>query len=231
MANGLDAPADVSESVGTAAVRIRRFFEAIEQGHQFGLGPGEHDEPWSFDFQQSVVDIYAETLSWEYMLGLCDAYEDCADLMVAIPAPLDCALEWSQMQQYMRSAVKAIRGSAEVPIDGLELKSASDLEPTAPALVPFGKLAKVVSAEGAAALVSAGNKIALLCGQGDACPITEQEQTWLTRISNGDRTLDIATDDGYSERSLYRALSELWERLGVDNRLEAVALATKNGWI
>ena len=53
----------------------------------------------------------------------------------------------------------------------------------------------------------------------------------MLRIIDGDRTLDIAADDGYSERSLYRALSELWERLGVDNRLEAIALVTDNGWL
>ena len=45
------------------------------------------------------------------------------------------------------------------------------------------------------------------------------------------RTIDIAVEIGYSERSLYRALHELWERLGVDTRTEAIALAFKNGWI
>lgn len=32
-------------------------------------------------------------------------------------------------------------------------------------------------------------------------------------------------------RPLYRALSELWDRLGVDNRNEGIALAAENGWI
>ena len=231
MANGLNAPADVLASIGNASGRIRRFFEAIEQGHQFGLGPGGHDEPWSLGYHRSAVQIYAETLSWNYLLGLSDAFEDCADLMVTVPAPQDLAMEWSLVQQYLRSATKAIREGADGPIGDHDSKTASQIEPTTPPVMPFGKLARIVSAQGAAALVLAGRRIELLCNQDDDCPITEQEKVWLTRIANGDRTLDIAADDGYSERSLYRAMSELWERLDVDNRVEAVALATKNGWI
>lgn len=231
MARGLDGPADVVESIGTAAGRIRRFFEAIEQGHSFGLGPGAHDEPWTLEFQRSAVSTYAETLSWEYMLGLSDAYEDCADLMVAIPAPDGHQLEWSRMQQYLRAAPKAIREAADGPIGGHHMKLASDLEPTAPPVVAFGKLATLVSATGAAALVSCGRNIETLCGQNDECPITEQEKEWLRRLRDGDRTIDIANDHGYSERSLYRALSEMWDRMDVDNRQEAIGLAMKNGWI
>ena len=231
MASDLNGPTDVVEAIGTAAGRIRRFFEAIEQGHSFGLGPGGHDEPWTLEYHRLGVAIYSQTLSWDYLLGLADAFEDCADLMVTISVPADHGLEWSYMQQYLRSATKAIREAAERPVGDHEMKTASDIESTTPPVMPFGQLAKLVSAAGAATLVSVGRKIELLCGQHDDCPITEQEKTWLRRISEGDRTLDIATDDGYSERSLYRALSDLWDRLGVENRVEAVALANKNNWI
>ena len=122
-------------------------------------------------------------------------------------------------------------GAPEKGVGDLLLENAEDIEPVAPAVVLFGKLAGLVTAEGAMYWASSVGRIEAHFGTVDERPITEQEQVWLRRMSNGDRTLDIATDDGYSERSLYRALSELWDRLGVDNRIEAIALATRNGWI
>ena len=95
----------------------------------------------------------------------------------------------------------------------------------------YGELAAIVSKDGARLWSASVGRIESACGEREQCPISEQERIWLRRISAGDRTLDIAHDSGYSERSLYRALADLWCRLDVDNRVEAVALATKNGWI
>ena len=231
MANGIDGPADAVGSIGTASGRIRRFFEAIQQGHEFGVGPGVHDEPWTLEFQQIATSVYAETLSWGYLLGLSDAFEDCADLMLALGVPDNHAVEWTRIKQYLQFTAKAIREGADGPITDHEHKTASDIEPTTPPVMPFGKLAQLVSAAGAETLIDAGSKVEQLCGEYDSCPITEQEKIWLNRLHHGDRTIDIAVEIGYSERSLYRALHELWERLGVDTRTEAIALAFKNGWI
>jgi len=222
---------ETAELIGKTARRIRRFFEAMSQGHDFGISPGPHDHPWTLEFQRDATPIYAETCPWEYLLGLCNAYEELADLMDTRPATDELKTEWTHMQEYLRSTGTAMRSRAPDEVGPLMLAHAEDIEPQAPPVVLFGRLATLVSIEGARNWAQEVGRIEAWCGQEASCPITEQERVWLRRISAGDRTLDIARDSGYSERSLYRALADLWCRLQVDNRVEAVAVATKNGWI
>lgn len=217
-------------AIGVTAGRIRRFAEAVQQGHQFGIAPGDHDEPWTFDFQRIGVEVYSQTLPWTYLTTLATAFADCADLMSAVQVPETISVEWLRMHSYLTAAAKAIHEAAPGTIESDELASAEDIDPRTPPVMPFGKLAGLMSAKGAADLAAIG-VVEDACDQHDYCPITEQEKEWLRRLRDGDRTIDIAIDHGYSERSLYRALSELWERLEVDNRREAIGLAMKNQWI
>lgn len=217
-------------AIGMTAGRIRRFAEAVQQGHQFGIEPGLHDEPWTMDFQRLGVEVYTQTLPWSYLTRLATAFADCADLMASVEAPVAISQEWLRMHEYLQSASKAIYESTPETIESDELISAEDIDPTTPPVMPFGKLAGLMSVKGAAALAAIG-AVEDACDAHDHCPITEQEKEWLRRLRDGDRTLDIAADDGYSERSLYRALSQLWERIGVENRREAIGLAMKNEWI
>lgn len=228
--SGIVAETEAVEAIGIAAGRIRRFAEAIQQGHSFGIEPGVHDEPWTLGFQRVAVDIYSQTLPWPYLTRLAEAFEDCANLMVTASAPSSIARDWSRMQQYLRSASKAIVEAAPGVIESDDLPSAQDIAPTTPPVMPFSQLARLMSVEGVASLAAIGS-VELACDQHDDCPITEQEKEWLSRLRDGDRVLDIAVDHGYSERNLYRALSDLWKRLDVDNRREAIGLAMKQDWI
>lgn len=180
-------------------------------------------------FQTAAVDIYTRALPWEYLLRLAEGFEDCADLMVASIGPSEHGSEWSIMQQYLRSACKAIRDAAP-PIEVDTIK-ATDLAPQTPPVMPFNRLAQIIHPDGVAQLQTAGARIEAACDTTDTSPLTDQETEWLRRMIAGDRVLDIAYASGYSERALYRALSDLWDKLGVDNRNEAIAIAVENNWL
>jgi DNA-binding CsgD family transcriptional regulator len=220
------------ELIGIAAGRIRRFAEAISQGHDFGIEAGDHHEPWTFGFHRVAVDIYKLTLPWAYLTGLASAFEDCADRMLTDELPPGTTLDdWSLVHDYLRSAANAITEASELTIDPDELPTAEDIDPVTPPVMSFGKLAAIVSAAGAQRLAAAAGSVEHSCGEADTCPLSEAELDWLRRIRRGDRIIDIAVDHGYSERSLYRALAELYDELSVETRTEAIAVAAENGWI
>lgn len=59
--------------------------------------------------------------------------------------------------------------------------------------------------------------------------LTDQETDWLQRMMDGQTVGDIAEQDGYSERALFRNLKRLYQRLGVKNRTEALVWAGRHG--
>ena len=63
----------------------------------------------------------------------------------------------------------------------------------------------------------------------DAVRLTDAERTWLLRLAEGVRVSDLADESGYSERSLYRQLNQLYHRLEATNRTEALAEARRRG--
>lgn len=59
----------------------------------------------------------------------------------------------------------------------------------------------------------------------NATSITETERTWLEHLERGITISQLAPIAGYSERSLYRQLNQLYHRLGVTDRASAIAEA------
>lgn len=57
--------------------------------------------------------------------------------------------------------------------------------------------------------------------------ITDAERRWLEELEGGITVSKLAPIAGYSERSLYRQLNQLYHRLGASNREEAVAEARR----
>lgn len=52
--------------------------------------------------------------------------------------------------------------------------------------------------------------------------ISEEEMGWLALLGEGVTVIELSVSSGYSERSMYRRLARLYERLGVVNRHEAL---------
>ena len=59
--------------------------------------------------------------------------------------------------------------------------------------------------------------------------LTADELQWLTDLASGRTVISIADESGYSERAMFRRLHELYERLGVNGRTEAIVAAQRLG--
>lgn len=59
--------------------------------------------------------------------------------------------------------------------------------------------------------------------------IDEDEAEWLVALAAGTTVARLADDTGYSERAMFRRLHDLYERLGVTNRAEAIVAAERIG--
>jgi DNA-binding NarL/FixJ family response regulator len=59
--------------------------------------------------------------------------------------------------------------------------------------------------------------------------LSETERAWLRRLAAGGTVAGLARDCAYSEREMYRRLSDLYTRLGGRTRTEALLLAERYG--
>jgi DNA-binding NarL/FixJ family response regulator len=59
--------------------------------------------------------------------------------------------------------------------------------------------------------------------------LTDVEQAWLRRLAAGGTVAGLARGCGYSEREMYRRLSDMYSRLGARTRTEALLLAERFG--
>lgn len=57
------------------------------------------------------------------------------------------------------------------------------------------------------------------------------ERRWLRGLAAGMTVSRLADEAGYSERMMFRLLRDLYTRLGVDNRTEALMKAQRHGWL
>jgi len=61
--------------------------------------------------------------------------------------------------------------------------------------------------------------------------LTPAETAWLRALALGQAVGRIAMDSGLSERTMYRRLTEVFDRIGVAGRSEASAWAWRNGYL
>jgi DNA-binding NarL/FixJ family response regulator len=59
----------------------------------------------------------------------------------------------------------------------------------------------------------------------------EHELAWLRELAGGATVAQLAERSGYSERAIFRLLRDLYQRLEVRNRTEALMLAHQRGWL
>ena len=60
------------------------------------------------------------------------------------------------------------------------------------------------------------------------CPVSPREAGWIRTLAHGGTVTKLARDSGYSEREMYRILHQIYDRMGVHNRTEALVRAA--GW-
>jgi two-component system, NarL family, response regulator YdfI len=61
--------------------------------------------------------------------------------------------------------------------------------------------------------------------------LTEREQEVLTAVARGERSKEIAAHLLISERTVKAHLASIYNKLGVDSRAAAIALAAQRGWL
>lgn len=61
--------------------------------------------------------------------------------------------------------------------------------------------------------------------------LSDDEIDWLRQLAQGTTVARLADRVGYSERMMFRLLSGLYSRLGVDNRTKALMRARDEGWL
>ena len=64
-----------------------------------------------------------------------------------------------------------------------------------------------------------------------AAPLTERELEVLRAAARGERNKEIAHALGISERTVKAHLAGVFNKLGVDSRAAAVAIAAQQGWL
>ena len=60
---------------------------------------------------------------------------------------------------------------------------------------------------------------------------SSRERKWLRDLASGTTVTQLAEQSGYSERSMYRLLQDLYRRIGVRTRTEALIRAHEQGWL
>jgi DNA-binding NarL/FixJ family response regulator len=72
---------------------------------------------------------------------------------------------------------------------------------------------------------------------GEELPIAEPESPaareieWLRQLGTGTTVAQLAQRAGYSERAMFRLLRDLYRRMGVSSRVEALIHAHQRGWL
>jgi DNA-binding NarL/FixJ family response regulator len=86
-------------------------------------------------------------------------------------------------------------------------------------LLPIGVLRALASSAAAGPIAT------------DAQMPAPRETEWLRQLAEGRSVARLANAAGYSERMMFRLLRELYDRLGVRSRTEALMRARERGWI
>ncbi|MFI0486755.1 hypothetical protein [Actinomadura sp. 9N215] len=163
---------------------------------------------WLRDEQQKMVILTVRTPGdWTLLDELRRAHED--TLVIAI---LDEASVSSHVRALTTGAIAAIPRDATARTMREAFVAALDGQ----ALVPLRVLRALTSLPHAV--------------QDPATP-TEVERAWLRRLAEGTTVNELASHAGYSERMMYRLLRELYTKIGVSSRVEALLRARDAGWL
>lgn len=217
-------------AISTYAERTRDVALKLAQAHELGIPSGDCREPWTLAYLRPSLPILAKTLPRPYLERIGAASLTCATAMRRRGVSESVRGDWVLIiEQYEAVGVAfgEYLGSAVVPHAG----SLEPVSPVSPGVMRYDELAGLVHPDGVARLLAAGVAVENYCLRSALGGITNEEVEWLRSMARGERTIDIANAQGYSERAFYRALSRLWGKLGVAGRVQALALAAEQGWL
>ncbi|MYE55964.1 MAG: hypothetical protein F4X30_02655 [Acidimicrobiaceae bacterium] len=229
-----DSSTRARSQVRVACGRIEAAAAAIIEAHRLGIPEGPHASPWEPDCCRAAVGIYAESLPPWYQREMAALFSQAARALGEMSIPARLAEDWVIITTYLVSArveilrLLASEESAAPTRPPASLESAAE-QANPPMVIRFDELAQLTTSEGATRLLKAA--VAVREQMEAAVPegLDERELKLLKQLAGGVPVADLAAQAGYSERSIYRAMSGLWQKLGVQGRKEGVEKAALEG--
>lgn len=202
----------------------------LEEAHRLGVSPGPCREPWGIDYQRRAVPIYLETVPEPHVRRFGENAAICARLMRSRQVADEPAEWWALLTEQYESVALAVAEHLDVVLDPGRGPTLPCIGPV-PGILRYEKLARFAHPDGVERLGAAALGVEAYCRRAAHSQVSNVEIEWLRAFARGARTAELAAAEGRSEREFYRILRRLWERLGVDSRTEAVALAARMGWL
>ena len=204
------------------------------EAYRFGVPEGPHREPWTPEYHCEAVHIYNESLPWSYQRDVARLFRDSGNAMRGRLIPADLAGDWAIVTAYMREAAQSIEdwlASGEAGPRGSRPEQAPELTLENPRVVHWDGLAALTTRDGTLRLKRACVAVRQHFDAEAPPSLERSEQLMLKRLASGVPIADVASELGYSERSMYRELSKLWDKLGVSGRAAGLHKATAEGLI
>ena len=206
---------------------------AIVEAHSLGVPEGRHQSPWASGYHRDAVHVYAKSLPSSYQRDIAALFKRCAETMPNCSIPARLATDWNMVSDYTRCASAAIREYLASPKSESRQPAAIAAEvegrDSPPIVIRFDLLARLTTSDGASRLEHAAVAVRQHTDALVPSVLDGREGHLLKRLAAGAPIVDLAAEMGYSERSTYRVLAGLWEKLGVPGRQEGVRKATSEG--
>ena len=202
--------------------------------HRFGVPEGPHGEPWTPEYHCEAVHVYNESLPWTYQRDIAELFRDSLSAMAGCLIPAELAEDWAIVVAYMREAANAIEDwleSAEPHLYRSDLAASPEMVAHIPKVVHWDALAALTTEAGTRRLRDACVAVKQHFDVAASPSLKTAERLMLERLASGAAIADVASEMGYSERSMYRELSKLWGKLGVSGRAAGVHKAIAEGLI
>lgn len=204
------------------------------EAYRFGVPEGPHRAPWTPEYHREAVHVYSESLPWSYQRDVAKLFRDSLSAMAGRSIPSDLAEDWAIVTAYMREAARSIEdwlASGEPRLDRSGPAESPELTLSNPRVVHWDALAGLTTQDGSRRLKDACVAVKQYFDAEAPPSLKASERLMLERLASGAAIADVAAELGYSERSMYRELSKLWDKLGVSGRAAGVHKATAEGLI
>jgi len=230
---------ELSESLALARVslacgRMVGGSSAMLECYLFGVPEGAHSEPWGGDYHREAVAVYNESLPWTYQRDIATLFRDSLGAMARCLIPAELVEDWAIVTAYMREAADAIEDwleSGQPRPDRSCAAVSPGVTSDVPRVVHWDALAALTTQDGTRRLKAACVAVQRYFDAEAPPSLDASERLMLESLASGAAIADVASRMGYSERSMYRELSKLWDKLGVSGRAAAVHKATVEGLI
>lgn len=218
--------------VRLACGRIAEGAAAIVEAHSFGVPEGSHKKPWTGAYHRRAVRVYAQPLPRRYQHDIGVLFSSSADILKEQSIPATLAEDWVIVTKYLRAASAAIaKLHATDDIDCKEPWEAPRIEGALPMVIRFDALARLTTSKGAERLKQAALAVQQHVDVPPPDVLDALERRLLARVAAGVPIVELASELGYSERSTYRVLANLWKKLDVPGRSEGLERAASEGLI